>query len=98
MCMCYSLRFYQYQGRQDTHTNTNIYTLSTSRALSFLGVEPQLNLLTKRVLRTRLIALTVCCSVLQCVAVCCSVLQCVAVCCSVLQCVAVYVYIGYARE
>jgi len=58
MCMCYSLRFYQYQGRQDTHTNTNIRTLYTSRALSFLGVEPQLNLWTKRVLRTRLIALT----------------------------------------
>jgi hypothetical protein len=45
-------------------------------------------------------ALTLCCSVLQCVVVCCSVVQCgavycsmfesVGVCCSVLQCIAVH--------
>jgi len=33
----------------------------------------------------RLLGVSMCCSVLQCVAVCCSVLQCVAVCCSVMQ-------------
>jgi len=43
---------------------------------------------TERVLE-RIIAVAVCCSVLQCVAVCCSVLQCAAVCCCVFQCVAV---------
>ena len=35
-------------------------------------------------------ALTLCCSVLQCVVVCCSVLQCIAVCWSVLQCITVH--------
>jgi len=32
------------------------------------------------------VAVTVCCSVLQCVTLCCSALQCAAVCCRLLQC------------
>jgi len=35
--------------------------------------------------RSGIVCVAVCCSVLQCVAVCCRVLQCVAVCCGVLQ-------------
>jgi len=37
------------------------------------------------VVRTHILSVAVCCSVLQRVAVCCSVLQCAAVCCSVLH-------------